>query len=88
MRAKPIRAVQRKRVENARERDVTAEEANRLVEAFRTSRNGQLAAVVQLLLLTGTRVSELLSSRWASVDLERRTCTCRPRRRGGRATYP
>lgn len=69
----PVRAVQSKPVDNARERYVTAEEAARLIEAAGASRNPQLAAVVGLLLLTGMRVSELLSARWADVDLDRRS---------------
>jgi integrase len=69
----PVRAVQSKPVNNARQRYVTADEAARLVTAARASRNGQLAEIVQLLLLTGMRVSELLSARWADVDLERHT---------------
>lgn len=69
----PVRAVQSKPVNNARQRYVTADEAARLITAAGASRNRQLAAVVQLLLLTGMRVSELLSSRWADVDLDRRT---------------
>lgn len=69
----PVRAVESKPVNNARERYVTAEEAARLVEAAKASRNPQLAAIVQLLLLTGMRVSELLSTRWVDVDLDRRS---------------
>ena len=69
----PVRAVQSKPVNNARQRYVTADEATRLIAAAEGSRNKQLAAVVQLLLLTGMRVSELLSARWANVDLDRRT---------------
>ncbi len=69
----PVRAVPSKPVNNERQRYVTAEEATRLISAAAESRNLQLAAIVQLLLLTGMRVSELLSSRWANVDLARRT---------------
>ncbi|MCU6453929.1 site-specific integrase [Sphingomonas sp. A2-49] len=69
----PVRGIQMKAVDNARQRYVTAEEAERLIAAADTSRNPQLSAIVSLLLLTGMRVSELLSARWANVDLERRT---------------
>ena len=68
----PTKGVQTKPLNNARERFVTAEEAGRLIAAADASRNPQLAAVVQLLLLTGMRVSELLSARWENVDVERR----------------
>ncbi len=69
----PVRAVQSRPVNNARQRYVTADEASRLITAAKASRNSQLADIVQLLLLTGMRVSELLSARWANVDLDRRT---------------
>lgn len=69
----PVRAVESKPVNNARERYVTADEASRLVEAAGRSRNPQLAGIVTLLLLTGMRVSELLSARWEHVDLDRRS---------------
>lgn len=69
----PAKGVPRKPLNNARKRFVTAEEAARLVAAAEASRNKQLAAVVQLLLLTGMRVSELLSAKWETVDVERRT---------------
>ena len=72
-RPNPARGIARKPLNNARSTYVTAEEAARLVEAARASRNPQLAAIVQLLLLTGMRVSELLSARWADVDLGRRS---------------
>lgn len=69
----PCRDVPRRPLNNARERYLTAEEAARLVQAAEASRNTQLASVLRLLLLTGMRVSELLSARWEHVDLERRT---------------
>lgn len=82
----PVRAVQSKPVNNARQRYVTAEEGARLIKAAETSRNPQLAAIVQLLLLTGMRVSELLSARWADVDLDRRTLFV-PTSKTGRSRY-
>ncbi|MEG8018754.1 tyrosine-type recombinase/integrase [Sphingomonas sp. LR55] len=69
----PVRGVQSKPLNNARERYLTSAEATRLLAAAEKSRNPQLAAVVGLLLLTGMRVSELLSTRWEHVDVERRT---------------
>lgn len=82
----PVRGVQSKPVNNARERYVTADEAARLIAAAEASRNRQLSAVVQLLLLTGMRVSELLSARWADVDLDRRTLFV-PTSKTGRSRY-
>ncbi len=82
----PCRDVPRKPLNNARERYVTADEAARLIEAASSSRNKQLAAIVRLLLLTGMRVSELLSARWENVDLDRRSL-CLPTSKTGRSRY-
>ncbi len=69
----PVRGVPRVKFSNARETYVNAEEAARLIAAAEKSRNKQLAAIIQLLLLLGMRVSELLSMRWENVDTEKRT---------------
>lgn len=69
----PVRGVQSKPLNNARERYLSADEAKRLLVAAQKSRNPQLASVVGLLLLTGMRVSELLSMRWENVKLESRS---------------
>ncbi len=82
----PTKGAPRKPLNNARERYVTADEAARLIAAAEGSRNTQLAAIVRLLLLTGMRVSELLSARWESVDLERRSLHV-PTSKTGRARY-
>lgn len=68
----PVRGIQSKPVNNARARYVTREESARLIAAAEKSRNPQLASIVGLLLLTGMRVSELLSSKWESVNVDRR----------------
>jgi integrase len=69
----PVRGVQSKPLNNARERFLSTEEAKRLLAAAEKSRNPQLASVVGLLLLTGMRVSELLSTRWENVKADRRS---------------
>jgi integrase len=68
----PTRGIPRKPINNARERFLSAEEVKRLQEAVNASRNTQLSYVVNLLLLTGARVSELLNAKWQHVDVERR----------------
>lgn len=69
----PVRGVQSKPLNNARERFLSTDEAKRLLTAAAKSRNPQLASVVGLLLLTGMRVSELLSTRWENVKLDGRS---------------
>lgn len=69
----PVRAVPRVKFDNARERYLSAEEAERLLKACEGSYNPQLKAIVSLLLLTGARKTELLRAKWEHVDLERRS---------------
>jgi integrase len=81
----PVRGVARPRFNNARQRYLSADEAQRLRLAVECSSNPQLKHIVGLLLLTGARVGELLKAKWQDVDLERRlwlipeTKTGRPR---------
>lgn len=82
----PVRGIQMKPLNNARERYLSADEADRLLAAAKRSRNPLLAPVVGLLLLTGMRVSELLATRWEHVDLERRTLFV-PISKTGRTRY-
>ncbi|WP_159761479.1 site-specific integrase [Sphingomonas sp. 8AM] len=69
----PTRGVPRKPLNNARERFLTAEEAERLRAAAALSKNTQLPHIVDLLLYTGARVRELLDARWEHVHVDQRT---------------
>jgi integrase len=68
----PTHGIKRPPINNARDRYLTAAEAQRLRKAVAVSRNTQLKFIVGLLLLTGARVSELLNAKWEHIDLERR----------------
>lgn len=68
----PVRGSPRRKFNNARDRYLTADEAQRVLEAAGKSRNRQLRAIIQLLLLTGARKSELLHAEWRHIDLERK----------------
>ena len=69
----PVRAVPRFKFDNARDRYLTKEEAQRLLKACKRSSNPQLWSIVSLLLYTGARKSELLNAKWEHVDLEHRS---------------
>lgn len=62
-----------KRLNNARDRFLSAEEATRLKEAVAQSQNTQLQHIVGLLLLTGARLGELLGAKWENIDVERQS---------------
>lgn len=71
----PVKYVPRVKFNNARERYLTSEEAERLRLACECSSNPQLKNIVGLLLLTGARKSELLKAKWSDIDIEKRTWT-------------
>lgn len=69
----PVKDIPRLKFNNARERYLSAEEAERLRLACECSSNPQLKNIVGLLLLTGARKSELLNAEWRHIDLEKRS---------------
>jgi integrase len=76
-RSNPCRGVEKYR-EQARRRYLTADEMKRLGAAFRIAERWHAISptaitALRLLLLTGARVSEILSLRWREVDLVRGT---------------
>jgi len=58
--------------DNKRERFLSSEESQLLMEKVRISRNPQLKFIVPLLLLLGCRKRELLDSEWSHFDMDRR----------------
>lgn len=68
----PVVGIPRPPLNNARERYLTTEEAQRLKAAVERSRNKQLKYIVGLLIQCGCRVSELLHAEWSHFDLDRR----------------
>lgn len=57
---------------NKRERYLTTEETQRLIQIIQDSENSQLKYIVPLLLLLGCRKRELLDAKWDQFDLDRR----------------
>lgn len=82
----PVRGVPRRKFNNAQDRYLTVDEANRLIATAAGSPNTQLKAIIQLLLLTGARKSELLHAEWRHVDVERRAWLI-PISKTGKARY-
>ena len=78
----PIKYVPRVKFNNARERYLTSEEADRLRLACECSANPQLKFIVGLLLLTGARKSELLNAKWSDIDIDRQMWTLKMSKNG------
>lgn len=55
-----------------RERYLSADEVQRLLEELNCSLNRQLKYIVPFLLLTGARKTEVLTARWCDIDFERK----------------
>jgi integrase len=72
IKSNPVRGIQRPKIENARDRFLTSEEAARLLKAADASLNKQLGNIVRLLLFSGCRKRELLDARWEHLDTDRR----------------
>lgn len=68
----PVRGIPRPRMNNARDRFLSSEDAARLLKATEKSLCPQLRNIVGLLLLTGARKRELLDARWENVNLDRK----------------
>jgi integrase len=70
----PAKGIERNH-EDKRERFLSADELTRLGEALDKHPDRQAAAIVALLLLTGSRKSETLAMRWQDLDLDTGTWT-------------
>ncbi len=82
----PVVGIPRPPLNNARERYLTSEEAQRLRSAVERSRNKQLKYIVGLLIHCGCRVSELLQAEWSHFDLSRRLWRI-PQSKSGKARF-
>lgn len=70
----------------ARERYLTREEAQRLLQELDNNRNTQVAWIIKLLLFTGARKREILDAKWEHIDFERRILTV-PLSKSGKARH-
>jgi integrase len=71
-----------------RDRFLSLEEKDRLLDACRASTNPYLYPLVSLALLTGMRYGELVGLQWADVQFERGTITLRETKNGDRRVVP
>jgi integrase len=89
--ANPCRSIERFK-EQGRERYLSRDELTRLGQALRDGLAAQtetphMVAAVQLLLLTGARLNEILSAEWAWIDLERRVISLPDSKTGRKPLY-
>lgn len=68
----PVPEVRRPKVQNNRTRFLTTEEAQRLLNAAKASRNKNLYSYLLLLMHTGMRPSEAAGLQWGDVNLDQR----------------
>lgn len=82
----PVRGIPRPKYNNARDRYLSSDDAERLLRACAESINPQLRNIVGLLLLTGARKRELLDAKWENVNVERKVWFI-PTSKTGKARY-
>ena len=73
-------------VDNKRQRFLTSDEAESLINAVRNSENIVLEPIVSMLLITGARKREVLDARWEYIDWQRRLWKL-PITKAGKARY-
>lgn len=67
----PTTGYQKKKLSNFRERYLSAEETQQLINQVNASPNTMLKYIVPMLLLTGARKREVLDARWEDMDFQR-----------------
>lgn len=73
-------------VDNKRQRFLTSDETQSLINAVRNSENIVLEPIVSMLLITGARKREVLDARWEYIDWQRRLWNI-PITKAGKARY-
>lgn len=68
----PVRKVSRPKIRNGRTRFLTKEEAQRLLDCAKTSKNEKLYPYLLVMMHTGMRPSEAAGLKWGDVDLDAR----------------
>jgi integrase len=84
----PMRKVSKLREPRGRVRFLSDDERQRLLDAYKKSKNRSLYTIVTLAIATGARQQELLALRWPDVDLKRGTLTFHQTKNGERRTVP
>lgn len=84
----PMRKVSKPTEAPSRDRYLSLEEKDRLLEACKQSTNPYLFILVSLSILTAMRYSELIYLKWEDVDFSLRTITLRKTKNGDRRVIP
>jgi integrase len=84
----PMEAVRKPPSAKPRPRRLTSEDAEKLVTGLLKTRNRLLGDVVRFAIATGMRRGEILSLRWANVDLQARTAHLPRTKNGESRTVP
>jgi integrase len=88
IRSNPFAEVRRPRNDHPRERRLLPGELERLREASKACRNKEIPLIIELAVETAMRRGEILSIRWANVDLVRRTLHLPVTKNGHPRTIP
>jgi integrase len=84
----PMRKVSKPSEGKGRNRLLSIEEKNRLLQACQTSPNIHLYPIVSLALLTGMRFGEIVNLRWEDINYDGKTITLEKTKNGERRVLP
>ena len=86
--ANPLSSIRKPKIGPNRERRVTEEELNLIIEAAEGCRNVLVSKVILLAVETGMRQGEILNARWSDLDLQNRTLHLPKTKNGFPRTIP
>ncbi len=84
----PMSNISKYKEGKARERFLTKEEVEKLLEICKASKSPHLYAVTFFAICTGARRGEILGLKWKDLDFERQTATFRDTKNGENRTIP
>lgn len=84
----PMRKVSKPTEAAGRDRFLSVEEKDRLLDACRSSTNSYLFSLVYLSILSAMRYSELINLQWSDIEFTRRTITLQATKNGDRRVIP
>jgi integrase len=84
----PIKGIRKPKADRPRERRLSGDEFERLLEALKQSRNPLLGAVVRFAIATGMRRGELLNARWKDLNWQVETLYIPVTKNGEPRTIP
>lgn len=84
----PTQKVSKEKENKSRERFLSIDEKDRLLEACKASKNAYLYPIVLMALLTGMRYGEIVNLKWVDINFNQQSATLQETKNGDRRVVP